>query len=1094
MSVGPFNTRITQNSISGTLLSQLSSTTNDLFVTQQQLATGRKILRPHMDSAGATTWLGLESRNVRNQSYIQNVSDIRSTYNFIDGQLGEAVDILNSLKQIALRESNDGGSDTESRSLSVTEVNSLREALLGIANSEVAGKSLFSGKNTKAQAFSSFGQALVYNGTQDVNKQFIGDNFEFNTTLSGHEIFGQLQALSASRQDLNPALDAALISPPGQARVSTPLTALNGGSGVDLGILKVQILPDGSGNPASGRTYEVDLRQAKSMADVLEAFSNVQGDDGQPVFDASTYQGGATHFPQNQSNKLTGLRVSARGEAAQLISGKSAATLNFISEPGKTTARDLGLVTGQLSYAFTTPATSNPFAASNLQTFNTGPYNFDLEINGQSMSLSVNPTGAQDLADFSAELESAINSALGSAGISGFSLAISTADADGDGVEEITFTLQDSAGTGSFSLQPASGASPETVAIAQAIETSQISSGLAFSQASGDFSSGVFAGRDLDPSLSLNTSLQILGGAEGIRLEKNGVGTTIAPQGIRIENGSLSADIDLSDILNDPDKTLGDLFNRINSAGLQVSARIAESGDRIEIVSNLTGVALKVQNLNGTIATQLGIDDQFSDMRIQDLNGGRGVALNDGPDFQALTSTGVEVEFDLGNPQSVEDLVDAINLNTDNKLPDGTQAFTAQAVMERTFASGDLSAQLAAGLHTFEVSLNGREPQTIELNGPFASLDALANAMEGALRDLSRTSGLSGYSVRVDTDDFNNRLTFEVQDQNGPAEIDFVGGSTSAFGLDGTSDGQGIHSFHAEVSQQRFILHDNTFDPATYQVGDPTPTLQNLGSTSVLEDLGLTSSDAIRRQFIGQVPAVGSFPTLAGLQFDLQLPRGGSAITVNIPAGSSLEDTAIAIENTVNAQIPVLGIEGLSFAARVDSQNGNLILEVSDGLGDGQLQLSNPVPGNSLTDLGLDNLTDNGAAPLVFNFGRGSFEGKAHEARGQVANNIFTYINDLIQALEQDAPSSIASTFDGLESSLNQTLQARSEAGSRVRRLDLAENRIELENDQLRTIQAQVMDTDLAEAATRLAQQETLFQAGIQATSRILRISVLDYL
>ncbi len=190
------------------------------------------------------------------------------------------------------------------------------------------------------------------------------------------------------------------------------------------------------------------------------------------------------------------------------------------------------------------------------------------------------------------------------------------------------------------------------------------------------------------------------------------------------------------------------------------------------------------------------------------------------------------------------------------------------------------------------------------------------------------------------------------------------------------------------------------------------------------------------------------------------------------------------------------GVEGLYVSVRADASSGGLIFETIDGDGDGELTISSL--GGDSTTLGIDSaagLLDAGTpATFVFNPATGSFEGEDHALQGNAADNIFTAVNDLIDALQGNAPAAIASTFEALDGSLAHFLDARNEAGSRVRRLDLAANRLSGENFQLQEMSSEVMDTDLAAASTRYAQQQALFQAGIAVTAQIMRVSVLDYL
>jgi flagellin-like hook-associated protein FlgL len=1077
MSVSPIYARTTMGMQSSALLRELASANSGMFVTQQQLATGKRIQTISQDALGSTQYISHTGRSYRNAAYLSAVSDLTSGYNFIDSQLNDGSGVINQLKQIALRESNDGASDANSRSQSVTEVSNLRQALLAFANGKYKGLSMFGGRNTGVEPFASKGDAFIFSGTKDVNQRLVGDGFQFDSSLSAADVFGDIQTVSSARNDLNAALNLQLVSPPGQPQVSTPLSALNGGRGVDLGLMTVIVYPDGATTTGTARQYTVDLRQAKTISDVAVAFNNVKGADGNSAFDATVYSGHGPDFPQGADSIISGLRISAAGEVATAINGRPS-EIRFLDQEGHFTSRDLGLVTGQIAYQATTAALTGPF--------NAGPYNFSISANGVPANISVTPGGAQTLTDLAAAMNTAITQALNAAGMSNFDVTV------GDDGTGLTFDVADAAGTGSFSL---TGTNTAAIPVGDAYASGSISTAVSFNRAAGSFSSGSFAGRDLDPAITINTALNTLNGGAGLRPALDAAGATVVPQGLSITNGSLSGDINMADLLASSSATIGDLINRINGSGLEVEARLADSGDRLEIVSRLVGVPLKVDNLNGSIATQLGFDSRFSEMQTSDLNDGAGLTLVDGADFRAITSTGKTIDFDLGDAKTVSDVVSAINNNAANTLNGGGNAFTARAVTERSLTGNPLSNTLfgAGGISpvSFNVSINGGPQRTVSVTGPFATRDALAASVETAFNNLTAQLGLTGFSTRVHADNASGGLNFQFQDESGAAAVDFSGGNTALLGLEGSPNNLGVRTFINEQVKQRFLLTDNTFATATFTPGSPQPVLQNLGDSSVLNELGLVQSDAKRVQTVGAAPAV-IFNAANAFSLTVNLTRG-PALTVNVGASAGRDSAGLAsaIQTAFQNAISAAGIQGYTGTVQA-AANGTFIVETTDAFDDASVTFT----GADATTLGLTAAQTTVAAPVsvVYNTGTGEFEGKSHALRGTASDNIFTVMNNLIAALESNNTGAIANTLGGFGTSLNRLLSAQSEAGSRVQRLDLASNRLIRENETLKELSAKIMDTDLAEAATKLAQQQTIFQAGIQATAKILRVSVLDYL
>jgi flagellar hook-associated protein 3 FlgL len=103
---------------------------------------------------------------------------------------------------------------------------------------------------------------------------------------------------------------------------------------------------------------------------------------------------------------------------------------------------------------------------------------------------------------------------------------------------------------------------------------------------------GIMDGKDLDPQLTLTTSLSLL---------NNGLGFDLSA--FKIVNGEYSASINLTSTT-----TVGELIDSINSQGIYVLADINASGKGISVESTITGRSLVISDLDGgKTAQNLGI-------------------------------------------------------------------------------------------------------------------------------------------------------------------------------------------------------------------------------------------------------------------------------------------------------------------------------------------------------------------------------------------------------------------------------------------------------------------------------------------------------
>lgn len=137
------------------------------------------------------------------------------------------------------------------------------------------------------------------------------------------------------------------------------------------------------------------------------------------------------------------------------------------------------------------------------------------------------------------------------------------------------------------------------------------------------FTTAAPAGLSLDPKLTLNSRLGDIPGVTvplgKIRLNlSSNAGST---------GGSVVREVDLSTAT-----TIDDVRNLIESSGIGVRVQISASGRGIDLLNEVSGPALSVEEVTGNnlTATQLGIRTFSSTTSIADFNDGRGVRVANG--------------------------------------------------------------------------------------------------------------------------------------------------------------------------------------------------------------------------------------------------------------------------------------------------------------------------------------------------------------------------------------------------------------------------------------------------------------------------------
>lgn len=81
-----------------------------------------------------------------------------------------------------------------------------------------------------------------------------------------------------------------------------------------------------------------------------------------------------------------------------------------------------------------------------------------------------------------------------------------------------------------------------------------------------------------------------------------------------------------------------------------------------------------------------------------------------------------------------------------------------------------------------------------------------------------------------------------------------------------------------------------------------------------------------------------------------------------------------------------------------------------------------------------------------------------------------------------------------IDGRINQLLKVSSEVGARTNRVESAENRMFDNTLQLKSMLASITDIDMAEAITKLKSEESVYQASLSASAKIIQPSLMDFL
>ncbi len=115
-------------------------------------------------------------------------------------------------------------------------------------------------------------------------------------------------------------------------------------------------------------------------------------------------------------------------------------------------------------------------------------------------------------------------------------------------------------------------------------------------------------------------------------------------------------------------------------------------------------------------------------------------------------------------------------------------------------------------------------------------------------------------------------------------------------------------------------------------------------------------------------------------------------------------------------------------------------------------------------------------------------------AQGSGQSDIFKTLNDLKTALENNDQEGISGQLDNLTAGAEQVNTYIAECGSRMNRLEIAENNLEDLDYKLTELISNTEDVDVAELVTKFAMKEIVLNASYSMASKIGNSTILNFL
>jgi flagellar hook-associated protein 3 FlgL len=209
--------RITQRTVTNTMLSGLQSNMGKMQRLQEQLSSGKEVSRPSDSPVKTIEAMQFRSGIRRTEQYARNADDGLALLGTTDAALTDSLNMTRRVRDLTLQGMNDT-MNPQAREAIATEIDTLREGLLGMANTRYLDRPVFGGNTNSPSAYAGDGSFLGDDGkvlrtvaadtqvTVNVNGEEV-----FGVRGSGTQVFEVLASISAAlRSGDRAAMDAGL--------------------------------------------------------------------------------------------------------------------------------------------------------------------------------------------------------------------------------------------------------------------------------------------------------------------------------------------------------------------------------------------------------------------------------------------------------------------------------------------------------------------------------------------------------------------------------------------------------------------------------------------------------------------------------------------------------------------------------------------------------------------------------------------------------------------------------------------------------------------------------------------------------------------
>lgn len=183
--------RVTQSEMYRTFSSDIRNINEGLADANSQISSGKKINDLADSPGGSADLVRITDQALKVEMYHSNIETSTYYLKSAESVLNEANNLLSSAHTLGMQATAET-LNADSRAALIDQLRVYRDQMIAIGNSQIDGRYLFAGTRMNSIPFELAGDAVIYNGSDEINTVSVNDGVDVPQGVAGSAAFGSI--------------------------------------------------------------------------------------------------------------------------------------------------------------------------------------------------------------------------------------------------------------------------------------------------------------------------------------------------------------------------------------------------------------------------------------------------------------------------------------------------------------------------------------------------------------------------------------------------------------------------------------------------------------------------------------------------------------------------------------------------------------------------------------------------------------------------------------------------------------------------------------------------------------------------------------